>query len=321
MEPPRCARTRRRIDSEWKVYMATRILIFFAIVGIVVAQSSAQVSMQRSTTGANSFSGTASFGPAHTIGPTVTGAPYSGEEINENVKVLADGTRITQKMMARKVWRDSEGRTRTERPLGMGSNQASMPLIVEITDPVAGFNYTLDTQNKVAHRQVIPPMPSRGVLGGTVGSISTLRGGIYNGPAQATIAGGGGRAGSMGATIAGPVSAQTDAQMRPRFANESIGTRSIDGVIAEGSRSTVTYPVGMMGNDREFSSVTETWMSPDLKIRILSKTNDPRNGESTFHIENLSRTPPDPLLFVHPPDYTVVDEAGSFTIQWGNSPR
>src|SRR5262249_49504291 len=123
--------------------MATRILIFFAIVGVSVAQSSAQVSMQSSTTGASSFSGGASFGPAHPIGPVVTGAPYSGEEVSENVKILADGKRITQKMVARKVWRDSEGRTRTERPLGMGPNQASMPTIIENTDPVASFKYTL----------------------------------------------------------------------------------------------------------------------------------------------------------------------------------
>src|SRR5260370_25729649 len=110
-------------------------------------------------------------------------------------------------MVARKVWRDAEGRTRSERPLGMGPNQASMPLIVEITDPVAGFKYTLDTQNKVAHRQA---MPSRGVLGGTVGSSAMLRGGIYNGPAPpAAIVGGGGgggsRARSQGATSPPPV--------------------------------------------------------------------------------------------------------------------
>jgi hypothetical protein len=169
----------------------------------------------------------------------------------------------------------------------------------------------------------MPAVPSRGVIGATVGSSATLSGGIYNGPPQAAFAGGGGggRAGSMGATIASPVPAQVDAQMRPRYANESIGTQSIDGVIAEGTRSTVTYPVGMMGNDREFLSVTERWMSPDLKIQILSKTIDPRNGESTFRIEILSRTPPDSTLFMPPSDYTVVDEGGSFTIQWGNSPR
>ena len=109
--------------------------------------------------------------------------------------------------------------------------------------------------------------------------------------------------------------------MRPRFVNESLGSRTIDGVMAEGTRSTVTYPVGIMGNDREFSSVTETWTSPDLKTRILSTTNDPRSGVNTFRIRSLSRTPPDPTLFAPPADYAVVDEAGSFTIQWGNSPR
>src|SRR5260370_24151898 len=116
LKAPRCTGTRRRIDSEWKVYMATRILIFFAIVGMAVAQSSAQVSMQNSTTGATSFSGSASFGPAHPMGPTVTGAPYSGEEASENVTTLAACTRLTQKMIARTLWRDADGRTRSERP-------------------------------------------------------------------------------------------------------------------------------------------------------------------------------------------------------------
>jgi hypothetical protein len=57
-------------------------------------------------------------------------------------------------------------------------------------------------------------------------------------------------------------------------------------------------------------------MSPDLKIQILSKFNDPRSGENTFRIQDLSRTPPDAMLFTVPPDYTVVDEAGSFTINF-----
>ena len=60
--------------------MATRTLIFFAIAGLIAGQSSAQVSMQGSMTGANSFSGSASFGPAHHMGPAVTGAPYSGKK-------------------------------------------------------------------------------------------------------------------------------------------------------------------------------------------------------------------------------------------------
>jgi hypothetical protein len=282
--------------------MATRIVLVVAIVAMAIVPASAQVTTQGTITGSSGFSGSASFGPQHPVGPAVTGAPYSGEEVTENVKILTDGTHITQKMMGRKVWRDSEGRTRTERPIGMGPNQPSIPVIVEITDPVGGFKYTLDTQKKIAHRQAIPPMPSHAFTG--------VGGGVGIG------IGGGGRAGSMGAAIPAPMSAQGNAPVSPRFTNEKIGTQTIDGVLVEGTRSTVTHPVGAMGNDREFSAVTERWMSPDLKIQILSKTNDPRQGESTFRIENLSRTPPDPMLFVVPSDYTIVDEAGAFTIEF-----
>jgi hypothetical protein len=47
--------------------------------------------------------------------PIVTGAPYSAEETGENVQTLTDGTHITQKQVTTKFYRDSEGRTRTER--------------------------------------------------------------------------------------------------------------------------------------------------------------------------------------------------------------
>jgi hypothetical protein len=294
--------------------MTTRILVFVATAGLAFAQ----VSMQSSGTGG--FSGNFSFGPGHSIGPLVTGAPYSGEEVTENVKVLTDGTKISQKMASRKVWRDSQGRIRSERALGMGFNQAQTPVIIEISDPVAGFKYTLDTQNKVAHRQAMPVMPTQGFVGASTSSSSAFRG-MISAPPQAAGSGGG-RAGSLGVIVPAPMGGpmmQADPQMRPRFTNESIGTQSLDGVMVEGTRNTVTYPVGMMGNDREFSTVSESWMSPELKIQILSKTNDPRNGESTFRIVNLSRTPPDPMLFLPPADYRVVEETGPFTIQWGRN--
>jgi hypothetical protein len=37
----------------------------------------------------------------------------------------------------------------------------------------------------------------------------------------------------------------------------------------------------------------------------------------TFRIDNLSRTTPDPSLFMPPAGYTVVDETGTFTIDFG----
>src|SRR5437764_9324008 len=135
--------------------MSVRSLMVSAMILATGVASWAQFSAQISGNG-SSFSGSASFSAPMGMGPVVTGAPYSGEEVVENVQVLADGTRLTHKTPGRKVWRDSEGRTRTERPMGMRPNQSSMPLFVEITDPVAGCKYTLDTQAKVAHRQAMP---------------------------------------------------------------------------------------------------------------------------------------------------------------------
>jgi hypothetical protein len=300
--------------------MAKRVLLVSAIMAVAVALSSAQVSSQGAFSGTvtstGSFSGSASFSaPPPFALPVVTGAPYSGEEVNESLRLLADGTRIAQKTMGRKVWRDGDGRTRTERPLGMGPRQASMPVIIEITDPVAGYRYTLDTQNKVAHRQALPAPGSRptGFRGGSVGS-SPGAVTLSSAPSLAPAGGGGG--GRAGDVAPQPRPSPANAPMQPRFSHESLGAQTVEGVFAEGTRSTITYPVGMRGNDREFSVVTESWMSPDLKIQILSKSNDPLSGENTFRIQDLSRTQPDAMLFTVPPDYTVVDEAGPFTINF-----
>ncbi len=91
------------------------------------------------------------------MGAAVTGAPYSAEQVFERTQTLADGTHINQKPQITKMYRDSQGRKRTERPMFVGPAWASTetPVIVEIRDPVAGFQYTLDMQEHVAHRVVL----------------------------------------------------------------------------------------------------------------------------------------------------------------------
>jgi hypothetical protein len=54
--------------------------------------------------------------------------------------------------------------------------------------------------------------------------------------------------------------------------------------------------------------VSENWVSPELKITVLSTVNDPRSGESTRKLVNIDRSDPDPSLFIPPADYTVVEE-------------
>jgi len=96
---------------------------------------------------------------------------------------------------------------------------------------------------------------------------------------------------------------------------EELGTQTIEGVRAEGLRFTTTYPIGSENNDRPIVVTRETWRSPELKVVLIAKHNDPRNGERTEKLTNLRLGDVDPALFQIPSDYTIKDETGAFTIQ------
>jgi hypothetical protein len=248
-------------------------------------------------------SGTMHMSPRRFAGMTVTGAPYSAQRVTEHVQVAADGTRFTTNNQQETIYRDSQGRTRTERPMMMGPMMGTnpppdVPLMVEISDPVANVGYTLDMQNKVAHRYTFEAQPGR--------AMAAVAGGG---------GGGGGRGGSMSA-VAPPPGVAAAVRSRPDMQREDLGTQMIEGVLAKGDRFVQTWPAGSQGNDRAFQTTSETWMSPDLKMPVLSRNVDPRNGENTMKMIHISLSEPPSTLFAPPADYTVVDETGPFEIRW-----
>ena len=95
---------------------------------------------------------------------------------------------------------------------------------------------------------------------------------------------------------------------RPQTKNEPIGTQVIEGLLCDGTRNTITYPVGMFGNDREIVATGETWTSQELRIPVLTRRSDPRSGESVTKLTEINRTEPDPALFLPPPDYKIEDQ-------------
>jgi len=97
---------------------------------------------------------------------------------------------------------------------------------------------------------------------------------------------------------------------------EKLGQQVFDGVVAEGTRYSNTIPVDAQGNDRPIVTYWENWYSPELKIMILSRYVDPRSGENSTRLINISRAEPDPALFQVPRDYTTIDETGDFTIKF-----
>jgi hypothetical protein len=237
-------------------------------------------------------------------------APYSGDQKNESVQTLADGTHITRTMPVptQKIWRDSQGRVRIEQALGgggMANSTHKVPTLVQIEDPVAGYIYILDDINKVAHRVKAQVVPQRSMEPMTR-RVAPVEGG-----------GGGGRIGSGVTGYLGERGAAVNA--RPRLemlAPEDLGTQMIDGVSAHGTRTTTVIPTGSQGNDGPITITGDSWFSPELNMTIRTVSNDPRSGIQTMGIANLTRNDPDPSLFMVPADYTTVDENGTFTIKW-----
>jgi hypothetical protein len=209
----------------------------------------------------------------------VTGAPYSATEIGEQTQTLQDGSRIVQGTSSYNIYRDSAGRTRTDRPAALAQNTKaieSMPVIPEIYDPVAGDQYFLEINNRIAHRFQIP---------------DSLR--------------------------SRPINVNAMGMGLP--AGENLGTRMIDGMLAEGRRIKTTQTIGSMGNDQPIVITTEIWNSVDLKVQILYRVIDPRSGEHLKALININRAEPDPKLFQVPPDYKIVDETGTFTLTVANA--
>jgi hypothetical protein len=230
----------------------------------------------------------------------VRSAPYSADVVTETTQVLADGNRIRRTVTA-KVYRDAEGRVRNEQSLaglGMLAPGAASSQVIYINDPVAGVNYALNVKDKTATK-------------------SSLRGG---GPPPGMPQGGGppgmggmGRGQGMGAGRGFP--RPTDAIGRggrgrsadQNVKTESLGRQTIEGVAADGTRSTVTIPAGQMGNDLALQVVSEVWYSPDLQVTVMSRHSDPLSGETVYRLTNVNRGAPAASLFQPPADFTVKD--------------
>jgi hypothetical protein len=301
----------------WKM---NRILASVTCALLFSASALCQISSTL-TTGSNGAHGTMHFREPFYRG-TITGAPYSGETSDEHVQTLADGTRIAQTFPVKKIYRDSMGRTREERPVFMGPVErhpdlAKSPTLVEINDPVAHFRYVFILDEPVVHRQVLPDTPPHAsmqgeglhaVVGGTTGMVVAAGGsGENETPPAAPV-----RASAPSAAAHHRV----DDPNRPQMTAEDLGTQNIEGIQAEGKKYTQIWPVGAVGNDRPITSVSEIWTSPDLKEVILRKSDDPRRGEETHKLVNISRSEPDASLFEPPLGSTVKDETGEFKVDW-----
>jgi hypothetical protein len=250
-------------------------------------------------------------------GKTVKGAPYSAEAVTESIQTLSDGNRIVNKITSM-VYRDSEGRTRREQTLkGLGSlGTSDEPLqTIFINDPVTGVTYSLDSRSHMALKGA--PFTFEFSTPGTTGPQGqTFEFKVAPGAAPP----------QAGIRVPGPEMKQFTFRtedpgigigtgggamvFRTRGNNanevkEQLGKQIIEGVEAEGTRTTITIPAGEIGNERAIEIVSERWYSPELQLVVMTRHSDPRLGETTYKLTNINRTEQPKSLFEVPAGYTV----------------
>jgi hypothetical protein len=225
----------------------------------------------------------------------VKNAPYSATQTRQSTQTLADGTHITNSSTTI-MYRDSSGRTRTE----------VNGEIATIYDPVAGATYRLNMKSQTASTiQLTRPVgvsveaskiqldAAQAQLQTELQAKATVIGPDIN--YTVTTAGGTLTVTNVGGENGNP----------PEVVRQSLGTQTMEGVIVEGTRVTRTAPVGSMGNDRPIVTVTERWFSPDLQLFVMTKTSDPRNGETIVQLTGVNRAEPDASLFQIPANYKI----------------
>jgi hypothetical protein len=246
------------------------------------------------------------------------GKPYSGEAVTEFIQTLGDGNRIVRRSTAR-MSRDSEGRTRREE---VSENGAPEKNSVVITDPVAGTSLILNAETRTALKS--PAMFARVQGAGATATavfMPQARGHVEGVPPKvdvevitipgaegrrAIVAGSGGRGGPATFAVTGRGGAMTALnEVAGESTKEDLGQQSIEGVAANGTRTTTMIAAGTIGNEQPITIVSEQWFSPDLEMLVLTRHSDPRVGETTYRLTNITRNEPDRSLFQAPPDYTI----------------
>jgi hypothetical protein len=259
----------------------------------------------------------------------IQGAPYCADAVHETVQVLADGNRIVHRQASRQC-RDGQGRTRQEVTAPNGR------VNVFLRDPVAKEAWMLDADRKLAMRVDLPRQPLAPIDPGMVERIrewahdwgQQLRGklrmhGTPDEPAPPMPA-------TAGTPPTPPVPPEPvriaamhlhglDGGMPPPIALHArlLGPRgpgtttllqseNIEGLRADGKRTTWTIEAGRIGNEKPITIVNEVWSSPDLGITLRSRDLDPVVGEDSFGVRNVVRGEPDAQLFKVPADYAKV---------------
>jgi hypothetical protein len=201
-------------------------------------------------------------------------APYTAEYSITTVQTLANGTTIT-KESSEKIAEDAQGRRMSSNTFHPGDQQNTMTL-VHVFDPVARTNTDWTSQGK---RVTVTSMREPGQR-----------------PACETSS---------------VLEAQHRDNPRAKPVVEELGTATIQGIEAKGTRITQNIPAGADGNDAPLVSTNEYWKASAANLHHLMVreiNDDPRHGKRTKELTNFVQADPDPSVFEPPQGYEIVNE-------------
>ena len=216
-----------------------------------------------------------SSAPAFSGGVFVTPvprAPFSAQVDQSITQVLKDGSSFRRKTAAL-IARDSHGRIRNESREVLPASSTRKPVIlsIHIYDPETRLNTFLNPYTHIARQRILPNPPStEPPANGWVHVVSSL-------------------------------------SSIPNLKVQDLGPSVIDGIDVHGFRRMMTIPAKASGTDLPVVVSDEIWFSEELHINLLTKHDDPRTGELTLAVTQITPGEPDGSLFAIPPEYKLVD--------------
>ncbi len=219
------------------------------------------------------FRGGPGFGPGGPgfgmhEGKVVTGAPYSATFTRQFTETLAGTAGSISRSTTGTVARDSSGRTYeqltvTGGPLSQGSTTPVQ--VIFLTDPVAGFRYTIYPAKSLAIQSPFHPHTGTGPTPPATPPANT----------------------NPNVTV---TKSTTGYSPLPNLVDVTTIVRTI--------------PVQTIGNSAPLTSTTVIEYSPDLQTVVSTSRNDPRTGQESYALTITSLTA-DPTLFTVPSGYTI----------------
>lgn len=222
---------------------------------------------------------------APAIPTTIRNAPFTADVITQYDRELLNGNHIHRETRA-KVFRDKQGRVRTETEFAALTGGAETSQHIAIQDPLLREVIHLDPRARTATIRH---------LGAAVAATTAAKAGNF--VALAPQAG----QGNSDKTI---LLQRPDEVRTVAVRTESLGLKSIEGVAVAGTRTTRTM---QSGSGETLVAVSEVWYSQELQMVILSESDDGQSGHSVMKVTNIVRAEPEAQLFQVPPDYTIKD--------------